>query len=109
MPDRITIERQGVRWIASDGATHCEADEPNDALEDLLMACLPGGEDLRDRLDSAARIQEAEDNAGRRALALVRLMALNAPPPILRNEVGNITRAVEGLIAVRAEESGDGR
>lgn len=98
---KYTIEQVGTRWVASDGATHVEADDPGEAVFRLLCA----NEEVSQGLSGSAEeytdhcvIDELEDTIGVSAIRIVRLVAMRAPPAVLLPSVKRLADTVERFI-----------
>ena len=105
MPDRYTVERQGARWVASNGAQHVEADDPSEAIYLLTAGELLADASGESVEDEAASISagEAENLVGAAALRLVRLLVMRAPAELLRKELEMVQHWTERHIALRGD------
>lgn len=100
------VERQGDRWVATDGVNRVEGDEPDEALADLVRGQVAAGEgepaDADAVADAVAGVQ-ADDEAELlcvRVARLIQLVAVRAPGAVLRAEVGLVGKSVERLIGL---------
>jgi hypothetical protein len=104
---KYTIEQTGPEaWVVSDGTTHVETDDPIDGLVQLEQAAIDA-EHTSLTVDESVEIQkqlEISDRIGNGAVRLIRLLAMNAPPPVLENEVRVIGKLVGQWIAHRPPE-----
>lgn len=81
MIEKYTIEKQGEKWIASNGQRHVEADGPDEALYLLTVGEISeesSGEDVADGDIEAMRLSEIELRVGNAATRLIRLLAISA-------------------------------
>lgn len=97
---KYVVEGNGDHWTASNGSKSAEGETPDDALIALVLGeCEEehGSGDF-DAGPSSMRKTLASDEVGRHCLCLIRLLVLNAPPVIVRNEVQVISRFVEAWL-----------
>lgn len=98
----IVISNNGAKWVASQGDRHVEGDDPEDALCNL-SAINEFGDDAIDDLNLQDQLFYNIQNADKRILRLIKLLTMQAPATVLRNEVDMIRNSVEAIIATREE------
>lgn len=102
---RYTIEKQGPRWVASDGVTHVEGEDPDEAFDELMLALAstPGQREAREADEAFDRI----DSRLTWSLAtMIRISAMKCPAFVAREHGKQIADLIEEWATAR-EELGD--
>jgi len=100
---KYTIEQNGTKWVASNGTDHIEADDPGEAIMQLLIgeegAASVGQGDVGGEVERV-RADDVQDMVGASCVRLIRSMARTTPAWMIREEIRVLGSHVERWISL---------